>query len=53
MQRGAVVYLVTLAKLVRIQRFAGRVLRNELRVGLHVAHLAVTDRGRVPGPSTA
>ena len=53
MERGAVVDLVTLAKVVRIQRFAVRVLRNELRVGLHVADLAVTDRGQNPFPATS
>ena len=45
MERGAVVDRAALAELVRIQRFAGRVLRNELRVGLHVADLAVALMG--------
>src|ERR1700689_5557520 len=44
MERGAVVDRAALTEIVRLQRFTGRVLRNELWVGLHVADLALTDR---------
>ena len=46
MKRTTVVDLATFTKFVRIHQLATRVLRNELRIALHVADLTVTYRGQ-------
>ena len=48
-QRCLVVDRVALAPFMRVQRLAGRVLRDEMRVVLHAVDLAAAEQGQRPG----